>query len=151
METERKKVRYSMLKEAKKWIQHLEEVLTELSTKYQKPFEEIEDAWEQFWYDGGNCYDQAVWEIEAVDAFKESYEIQMEDDEEEEEEEDSESTALDEIRKKMREFADRRDYDLTDEEFEEIVAECAEEGKCLEDCPDGMLREIVEDWVADHS
>ena len=77
-----------MLKEAKKWIQHLEEVLTELSTKYQKPLEEVEDAWEQFWYDSGDRYDQAAWELVEVDAFKESYESQMEEECDEEEDDD---------------------------------------------------------------
>lgn len=69
-----------MLKEAKAWVNHLEEVINELAKKYDKPIEEIEEAFEQFWYDGGDCYDQGAWELEAIDDFKESYELQREDE-----------------------------------------------------------------------
>lgn len=57
---------------------------------------------------------------------------------------------LKEIYQKMRAYADRRDYDLSDEEILIIIEECEEEGDSIADCSDGALREIVEDWVADH-
>lgn len=56
---------------------------------------------------------------------------------------------VEEIYKKMREFADQRGYTLTDSEIGTIIVEC-EEGDSILDCSDGMLREIVEDWIADH-
>lgn len=73
-----------MIKEIKRWVAHLEATVNELAKTYNKPVEEVEEAWEQFWYDGGDCYDIGAWELEAVDAFKESYELQMEDEEYEE-------------------------------------------------------------------
>lgn len=54
------------------------------------------------------------------------------------------------IYKKMREHADRRDYTLSDKEIEIIINTCEEEGDSILDCSDGMLREIVGDWIADH-
>lgn len=69
-----------MIKEIKRWVAHLEATVNELAKTYNKPVEEVEEAREQFWYDGGDCYDMGAWELEAVDAFKESYELQMEDE-----------------------------------------------------------------------
>jgi Ca2+-binding EF-hand superfamily protein len=57
---------------------------------------------------------------------------------------------LKEIYQKMREYADNRDYDLSDEEILIIIEEAEEDGDSVLDCADGALRELVEDWVADH-
>jgi len=58
--------------------------------------------------------------------------------------------AYEEVYKKMREYADNRDYDLFDSEIWTIIEEAEEEGDSVLDCADGALRELVEDWVADH-
>lgn len=58
---------------------------------------------------------------------------------------------LEVIYDKMREFATRRGYILTRQEFREIRQQCEDEGDRLIDCPEGLLRELAEDWVADHS
>lgn len=63
-----------MLEKAKAWVQKLEEAFTELSKKYDTSIEEIEDEFDQFWYDGGDCYDQGLWEIKVIEDFKEAYE-----------------------------------------------------------------------------
>lgn len=41
-----------MLKEAKKWVQTLEETLTNLSKEFNKSVEELDDAFTE-WYDNG--------------------------------------------------------------------------------------------------
>ena len=58
--------------------------------------------------------------------------------------------AYDEVYKKMRAFAADRGYDLEDGEIESIIEEAEEDGDSVLDCADGALRELVEDWVADH-
>lgn len=58
---------------------------------------------------------------------------------------------LEVIYDKMREFATRRGYILTRQEFREIRQQCEDEGDRLIGCPEGLLRELAEDWVADHS
>ena len=50
----------------------------------------------------------------------------------------------------MRAFAVDRGYDLEDGEIESIIEEAEEDGDSVLDCTDGALRELVEDWVADH-
>ena len=43
-----------MLKEAKKWVQELEEMLNRMAAKHSKTVEEMDKAFEDFCYDG--CY-----------------------------------------------------------------------------------------------
>lgn len=131
-----------MLKEAKKWVQDLEEMLDRLAKLYGKPVEEIDSEFEDWYNDGGAQWDMAGGGLNAVEAFEREYRAYRDDEAEQE--------AYDDIYQKMREYADRRDYELSDEEIETIINECAEEGDSIVDCSDGMLREIVEDWVADH-
>ena len=56
----------------------------------------------------------------------------------------------DEVYKKMRAFAADRGYDLEYGEIESIIEAAEEDGDSVLDCADGALRELVEDWVADH-
>lgn len=50
----------------------------------------------------------------------------------------------------MRELATQRGYILTRQEFREIRQQCEDEGDRLSDCSEGLLREIIESWVAAH-
>lgn len=61
-----------MLKEAKAWIAHLEEVLTRLAETYHKELEEVEEAWEEFWYDGGDQFDRGPGPS-SIEAFESEY------------------------------------------------------------------------------
>lgn len=132
-----------MLKEAKKWIQDLEETLDRLAKLYDKSVDELDAEFENWYNDGGAQWDMAGGGPNAVEAFESEYRANKDDE--------AEQKAYDEIYKKMREFADRRDYTLSDGEIDVIVEECEQEGDSIFDCSDGMLREIVEDWIADHS
>ena len=134
-----------MLKEAKKWVQELEKMLTELSEEYGKSIEELDAEFEDFYDNGGDEYDCGSGGPypNSIEAFRADYENR--------EEEEDEQKAYDNIYQKMREYADNRDYTLSDGEIEEIIEACEEEGDSIFDCSDGALREIVEDWVADHS
>lgn len=136
-----------MLNEAKKWVANLEKALTQLSEKYGESVEELDKKFDDFYYDGGSAYDEGAGPgpyQSSIDAFYADYENQDEDEEDEQE-------AYDDIYQKMREFADRRDYTLSNGEIETIIEQCEQEGDSIFDCSDGMLREIVDDWVADHS
>lgn len=132
-----------MLKEAKKWVQDLEETLNRLAKLYDKTVDELDFEFEEWYCDGGAQWDEAGGGPNAVEAFESHYRALVDDE--------KEQKAYDDIYKKMREFADRRDYTLSDEEIETIIDQCEEEGDSIFDCSDGMLREIVEDWIADHS
>lgn len=132
-----------MLKEAKKWVQDLETMLKDLSEEFGKSVEELDGEFENWYYDGGQQWDFPGSGPNAVEAFRREYSTRME--------EEDEQKAYDDIYQKMREYADRRDYTLSDDEIETIIEQCEEEGDSISDCSDGALREIVEDWVADHS
>ena len=43
-----------------------------------------------------------------------------------------------------------RGYDMEDGEIESIIEAAEEDGDSVLDCADGALKELVEDWVADH-
>lgn len=133
-----------MLKEAKKWVQELEKTLTELSEEYGKSIEELDAEFEDFYDNGGDEYDCGSGGpyTNSIEAFRADYENRDDDEEDE---------AYEAIYQKMREYADNRDYTLSDGEIDEIIKACEEEGDSIFDCSDGALREIVEDWVADHS
>lgn len=133
-----------MLKEAKKWVQELEKMLTELSEEYGKSIEELDAEFEDFYDNGGDEYDCGSGGPypNSIEAFRADYENR--------EEEEDESEAYDEVYKKMRAFAADRGYDLEDGEIDDIIEEAEEDGDSVLDCADGALRELVEDWVADH-
>lgn len=63
---------------------------------------------------------------------------------------EAEQKAYEEVYQKMRTYAARRGYDLQDGEIESIIEGAEEDGDGVLDCSDGALRELVEDWVADH-
>lgn len=63
---------------------------------------------------------------------------------------EAEQKAYEEVYQKMRAFAADRGYDLEDGEIESIIEAAEEDGDSVLDCADGSLRELVEDWVADH-
>lgn len=133
-----------MLKEAKKWVQELEKTLTELSEEYGKSIEELDAEFEDFYDNGGDEYDCGSGGPypNSIEAFRADYENR--------EEEEDEQEAYDEVYKKMRAFAADRGYDLEDGEIESIIEEAEEDGDSVLDCADEALRELVEDWVADH-
>ena len=131
-----------MLKEAKKWVQDLEAMLNKLAKEFNKSVEELDAAFTD-WYDNGGSEFDLGGGPSSIEAFASAYRDDRDDE--------TEQKAYDDVYKKMREFADRRDYTLSDGEIESIIEQCEEEGDSILDCTDGMLREIVEDWVADHS
>lgn len=133
-----------MLKEAKKWVQELEKMLAELSEEYGKSIEELDAEFEDFYDNGGDEYDCGSCGPypNSIEAFRADYENR--------EEEEDEQEAYDEVYKKMRAFAADKGYDLEDGEIESIIEEAEEDGDSVLDCADGALRELVEDWVADH-
>lgn len=61
-----------------------------------------------------------------------------------------EQKAYEEVYQKMCTYAARRGYDLQDWEIDRIIEGAEEDGDSVLDCSDGALRELVEDWVADH-
>lgn len=128
-----------MLKEAKKWVQTLEETLTKLSQEFNKSIEELDDAFTD-WYDNGGSDFDLGGPMSSPEAFASEYKNYH----------DEEDEAYDEVYKKMRAFAADRGYDLEDGEIESIIEEAEEDGDSVLDCADGALRELVEDWVADH-
>ena len=130
-----------MLKEAKKWVQTLEETLTQLSKEFNKTIEELDDAFTE-WYDNGGSDFDLGGPMSSPEAFASEYRANRQDQ--------AESEAYDEVYKKMRAFAADRGYDLEDGEIESIIEEAEEDGDSVLDCADGALRELVEDWVADH-
>lgn len=131
-----------MLKEAKGWVQDLETMLKDLSEESDKPVEELDAEFENWYYDGGQQWDFPGSGPNAVEAFRREYSTRKK--------EEAKSEAYKEVYKKMRSYAYLRDYELTDEEIEAIIDECEEDGDNVLGYPDGRLREIVEDWVADH-
>ena len=131
-----------MLKEAKKWVQDLEAMLNELANEFNKSVEELDAQFEE-WYDNGGSDFDLGGGPSSIEAFASEYRYDRQ--------ENDESEAYEEVCKKMREYADNRDYELSDGEIDEIIEACEEEGDSIFDCADGALREIVEDWVADHS
>lgn len=130
-----------MLKEAKKWVQTLEETLTQLSKDFNKSIEELDDAFTE-WYDNGGSDFDLGGPMSSPEAFASEYRADRK--------EEAESEAYDEVYKKMRAFAADRGYDLEDGEIESIIEEAEEDGDCVLECADGALRELTEDWVADH-
>ena len=129
-----------MLKEAKKWVQDLEEMLTGLAKEFNKSDEELDDAFTD-WYDNGGI-DFDLDGESSIEVFAEDYRNDGE--------EEAESDAYEEVYKKMRAFAADRGYDLEDGEIDDIIEGAEEDGDCVLDCSDEALRELVEDWVADH-
>lgn len=74
-----------MLKEAKKWVQELETMLTDLSEEFGKSVDELDAAFENWYYDGGQQWDFPSSGPNAVEAFRRDYSFRMEEEEEEEE------------------------------------------------------------------
>lgn len=130
-----------MLKEAKKWVQMLEETLTELAKEFNKTIEELDDAFTE-WYDNGGSDFDLGGPMSSPEVFAPEYRYDHK--------EEAESEVYDEVYKKMRAFAADRGYDLEDGEIEDIIEEAEEDGDSVLDCANGALRELVEDWVADH-
>lgn len=130
-----------MLKEAKKWVQTLETTLTELAEEFNKPIEELDAQFEE-WYDNGGSDFDLGGPYTSPEAFAREYRADRQ--------ENAESEAYEEVYKKMRAFAADRGYDLEDGEIESIIEEAEEDGDSVLDCADGALRELTEDWVADH-
>lgn len=129
-----------MLKEAKKWVQTLEETLTKLSQEFNKSVEELDDAFTD-WYDNGGI-DFDLDGESSIEVFAEDYRNDRE--------EEAESDAYEEVYKKMRAFAADRGYDLEDGEIDDIIEEAEEYGDSVLDCSDEALKELAEDWVAHH-
>lgn len=130
-----------MLKEAKKWVQDLEEVLNRLSQEFNKSVEELDDAFTE-WYDNGGSDFDLGGGPSSIEAFESNYRADCD--------EESEEEAYEEVYQKMRAFAANRGYDLQDWEIERIIDGAEEDGDNVLDCADGALRELTEDWVADH-
>lgn len=130
-----------MLKEAKKWVRTLEATLTELAKEFNKSVEELDDAFTE-WYDNGGSDFDLGGPYSSPEAFAKEYRADRK--------EEAESEAYEEVYKKMRTYAARRGYDIQDWELDRIVEGAEEEGDSVLDCADGALRELVEDWVADH-
>lgn len=129
-----------MLNEAKKWVQNLEEMLTGLAKEFNKSVEELDDAFTD-WYDNGGI-DFDLDGESSIEVFAEDYRNDRE--------EEAEQKAYEEVYQKMRTYAARRGYDLQDWEIDRIIEGAEEDGDSVLDCADGALRELVEDWVADH-
>lgn len=130
-----------MLKEAKKWVQTLEETLTKLSQEFNKSIEELDDAFTD-WYDNGGSDFDLGGPMSSPEAFASEYRADRK--------EEAESEAYGEVYKKICAFAADRGYNLDYGELKSIVEEAEEDGDSVLDCADGALRELVEDWVADH-
>ena len=130
-----------MLKEAKKWVQTLEETLTQLSKEFNKSVEELDDAFTE-WYDNGGSDFDLGGPMSSPEAFASEYRADRK--------EEAEGEAYGEVYEKMCAFAADRGYNLEDGEIESIIEEAEEDGDSVLDCADGALRELVEDWVADH-
>lgn len=96
-----------MLKEAKKWVQTLEDTLTQLSKEFNKSIEELDDAFTE-WYDNGGSDFDLGGPMSSPEAFASEYRADRK--------EEAESEAYDEVYKKMRAFAADRGYDLEDGE-----------------------------------
>lgn len=94
------------------------------------------------WYDNGGSDFDLGGPMSSPEAFASEYRSDRK--------EEAEGEAYDEVYKKMRAFAADRGYDLEDGEIESIIEEAEEDGDSVLDCADGVLRELVEDWVADH-
>lgn len=129
-----------MLNEAKKWVQDLEEMLTSLAKEFNKSVEELDNAFTD-WYDNGGI-DFDLDGESSIEVFAEDYRNDRE--------EEAESDAYEEVYQKMRTYAARRGYDLQDWEIDRIVEGAEEDGDCVLDCSDEALRELTEDWIADH-
>ena len=129
-----------MLNEAKKWVQDLEEMLTSLAKEFNKSVEELDDAFTD-WYDNGGI-DFDLDGESSIEVFAENYRNDRE--------EEAESDAYEEVYQKMRTYAARRGYDLQDWEIDRIIDEAEEDGDSVLDCSDEALRELAEDWIADH-
>lgn len=124
-----------MLKEAKKWVQTLEDTLTELAKQFNKTIEELDDAFTE-WYDNGGSDFDLGGSYTSPEAFAREYR--------------AESEAYEEVYKKLRAFAADIGYELEYGEIESIIKEAEEDGDGVLDCSDEGLRELVEDWVADY-
>lgn len=130
-----------MLNEAKKWVQDLEEMLTSLAKEFNKSVEELDNAFTDWYDNGGSDFDLSG--DSSIEAFASDYRNDRE--------EEAESDAYEEAYKKMRAYASCRGYDLQDWEIDCIVEDAEADGGCVPECADGALRELAEDWVADHS
>ena len=130
-----------MLKEAKKWVQTLETTLTELAKEFNKSVEELDAQFEE-WYDNGGSDFDLGGPMSSPEAFASEYRSDRE--------EEADGEAYEEVYKKMRTYAAHRGYDIQDWEIDRIVKGAEEDGDNILDCADGALRELVEDWVADH-
>ena len=72
-----------MLNEAKKWVQDLEAMLNRLAEEYDKPIEEIDDQFDNWYNDGGAQWDMAGGGPNAVEAFEKEYRADKDDEGEE--------------------------------------------------------------------
>lgn len=129
-----------MLNEAKKWVQDLEEMLTGLAKEFNKSVEELDDAFTD-WYDNGGI-DFDLDGESSIEVFAENYRNDRE--------EEAESDAYEEVYRKMGTYAARQGYDLQDWEIDRIIEGAEEDGDSVLDCSDEALRELAEDWVANH-
>ena len=129
-----------MLNEAKKWVQDLEEMLTSLAKEFNKSVEELDDAFTD-WYDNGGI-DFDLDGESSIEVFAKDYRNDRE--------EEAESEAYDEVYRKMCTYAARQGYDLQDWEIDDIIEEAEEDGDSVLDCSDEALRELAEEWIADH-
>lgn len=74
-----------MLKEAKKWVQQLETTINELAQEFNEEPEAIDEAFENWYYDGGEQWDFDGPGPNSVEAFAKQYREARADVEDEEE------------------------------------------------------------------
>ena len=110
--------------------------------------EDIDAGFEQFLLDAGMPIEFN--DTSEIDEFQKYFTEEYLPECEEDGEEEADSEDYNEVYEKMRAFAADRGYDLEDGEIESIIEAAEEDGDSVLDCADGALRELVEDWVADH-
>lgn len=71
-----------MIKEMRSWLDQLEATVNELAEKFNQDPAEVEEAWEEFWYDDGAGYDENR-DGQSIKIFKKAYTYRMEDENEE--------------------------------------------------------------------
>lgn len=129
-----------MLNEAKKWVQDLEETLTSLAKEFNKSVEELDDAFTD-WYDNGGI-DFDLSGESSIEVFAGDYRNDRE--------EEAESDAYEEVYNKIRAYAACKGYDMQDREIDCIVEDVEADDGCVLECSDEALIELAEDWVAHH-
>lgn len=130
-----------MLKEAKKFVQDLEEMLNRLSQEFNKSVEEL-DAKFTDWYDNGGKDFDLGGGPSSFEAFERNCRYDLEDE--------AEQAAYDVIYENMRNYASRHGYDLQEWEIDQIIEGVEEDGGSVLECSDETLRDSLDDWIANN-